>query len=289
MGCSPVENTRKAVRVTRQTGRVQTPTVSPDGTEVAYLSDNGGHGNLWITGTSGASARQVTFEQDPAMAIGVPAWSPAGDLIAFLLTQKGRTCVTTIRPDGSDLRYVAERAWAPTWSGDGRWLYYRSLANRRFEKMPVDGGEPVVVREEADAALAAISADGSTLYYTLAIRSDIFGLWGLDTELRRARPENAPSETIAKVPGRRISGIPSVLQVNLSPDGQWVATALNDGSTTNVWLIPTSGGDLKQVTDFGSRCTAVSRSMSWSADSRHIYAAVDETETDIVLLDGLIS
>jgi hypothetical protein len=28
--------------------------------------------------------------------------------------------------------------------------------------------------------------------------------------------------------------------------------------------------------------------MSWSTDSQHIYAAVAETETDVVLLDGLI-
>jgi Tol biopolymer transport system component len=67
-----------------------------------------------------------------------------------------------------------------------------------------------------------------------------------------------------------------------------VATALTDGSTTNIWLVPTSGGDLRQVTDFGTRCTGISRSMSWAADSRHIYAAVEETETDVILLDGLI-
>jgi len=28
--------------------------------------------------------------------------------------------------------------------------------------------------------------------------------------------------------------------------------------------------------------------VSWSADSRFVFAAVAETETDIVLLDGLI-
>ena len=288
VGRSPAESTRKAVRITRQTGHVQTPTVSPDGTEVAYLSDNGGHGNLWITRTDGTSVRQVTFEQDPATAIGVPTWSPAGHLIAFLMTQKGKTCVTTVRPDGSDLHYVAEHAWAPNWSGDGHWLYYRSLANRRLEKIAADGGEPIVVRDEVDVALPAISADGSALYYSVVIRSDIFGFWGVDTEIRRACPEDGPSDTIARVSGQRISGIPSVLQLNLSPDSQWVATALTDGSTTNIWLVPTSGGDLRQVTDFGTRCTGISRSMSWSADSRHIYAAVEETETDVILLDGLI-
>src|SRR6476646_1646082 len=45
---SPIDNTRNAVRVTHQTGHVQTPSASPDDAEVAYVSDSGGHGNLWI-------------------------------------------------------------------------------------------------------------------------------------------------------------------------------------------------------------------------------------------------
>ena len=32
----------------------------------------------------------------------------------------------------------------------------------------------------------------------------------------------------------------------------------------------------------------IARSVSWSADSRSLYAAVAEIESDVVLLDGLI-
>jgi hypothetical protein len=42
------------------------------------------------------------------------------------------------------------------------------------------------------------------------------------------------------------------------------------------------------VTDFGDRTVLIARSFSWSRDSRHIYAAVAETQTDVVLLDGLL-
>ena len=42
------------------------------------------------------------------------------------------------------------------------------------------------------------------------------------------------------------------------------------------------------LTDFGDRSAVISRSVSWSADSRHLYAAVADTETDIVLFDGLL-
>ena len=45
---------------------------------------------------------------------------------------------------------------------------------------------------------------------------------------------------------------------------------------------------MSPVTDFGDRSIMIVRSVSWSRDSQHIYAAVAETQTDVVLLAGLI-
>ena len=63
---------------------------------------------------------------------------------------------------------------------------------------------------------------------------------------------------------------------------------LIDGATTNIWALPTAGGPMKKLTDFGHRSIAIMRSVSWSADSQFLYAAVAETETDVLLFDGLI-
>ena len=78
------------------------------------------------------------------------------------------------------------------------------------------------------------------------------------------------------------------LQLFLSPDGQWLAVPLVDGATCNVWALPTAGGPMKPLTDFGDRSNVIARSVSWSADGQSLFAAVAETETDIVLFDGLI-
>ena len=110
----------------------------------------------------------------------------------------------------------------------------------------------------------------------------------MERELHRARPADGPSETIARISGQRISVVPYILPNVLSPDDQYIATVLTDGATTNIWTISTASGELKPITDFAGRSTVISRSMSWAADSRHIYAAVEETETDVVLLDGLV-
>ena len=111
------------MRITRQTGVAQTPSVSPDDTEVVYLSDSGGHGNLWVAKTDGTSVRQLTFEQDPATSVGVPVWSPIGSEIAFILTKSGTAAQWLINRDGSGLRRLTTGVWA-YWTPDGRWLYY---------------------------------------------------------------------------------------------------------------------------------------------------------------------
>jgi Tol biopolymer transport system component len=72
----------------------------------------------------------------------------------------------------------------------------------------------------------------------------------------------------------------------VSPDGKWLATSLVDGGSTNLWAIPTAGGSLRPLTDFGDRPTLISRNISWSPDSRYLYAALAEVQTDIVLLKG---
>ena len=51
---APDENARTATRITRQTAAAQVPSLSPDENEIVYLSDNGGHGNLWIAATDGS-------------------------------------------------------------------------------------------------------------------------------------------------------------------------------------------------------------------------------------------
>jgi hypothetical protein len=67
-----------------------------------------------------------------------------------------------------------------------------------------------------------------------------------------------------------------------------MAVFVADGSTTNLWVLPTTGEPMQQLTDFGDRSIVISRSVSWSAEGRYLYAAVAEAETDVLLFDGLI-
>jgi eukaryotic-like serine/threonine-protein kinase len=279
----PADNVRHALQVTRQTGHVQTPSAGPDDREVVYLSDSGGHGNLWVVTLETGAIRQITFETDPAVRVGVPVWSPDGSRIAFFTNRdtEAQGGNWTVSPDGSNLRQLARTGGWAAWSADGRRLYYADLVMGEIWKMPAEGGDPVLVRTDS-ATRPALSPDGGTLYYTIELPA-VSG--GADYEIRAAEPEDGPSRVLARIPATRIPGWQLVHPV-ISPDGRWLSLPLTDGVTTNIWLLSTETGDLQPVTDFGDRATFIARRLSWSTDGRYIFAAVGEGDADIVLIDG---
>jgi Tol biopolymer transport system component len=281
---SPADNARAAVRITRQTGVAQTPSLSPDGSEVVYLSDSGGHGNLWVARTDGSSVRQITFERDPTRSVGVPVWSPTSGQIAFIFARGGSAEQWIVNRDGTGLRKLTQGVWAH-WSPDGRWLYITVSRRGRYciDKVPVDGGSPVEVRCD-NATAAAPSPDGSTLYFVTPL---IVGSGGWDLEIRRARPETAASTVIARIAGSTIPTDAFNVHAIVSPDGRWLGQPLTDGTTTDFWALPTDGSAMRRLTDFG-RPVTIARRFSWSPDGKSIYAAIADVDADIVLLSGLI-
>jgi Tol biopolymer transport system component len=273
------------VRVTHQTSVVQTPTLSPEGTEVAYLSDAGGHANVWITRTDGSGARQITFERDSAKTIGVPVWSPAGRQIAFVFAAGGVAGQWLINSDGSGSRQFTSGLWA-YWSADGSSMYVSEQHDGKYciDRVSLEDGRHVQVR--CDNAIAPeLSPDGRTLYYASSIAA---GAAGFDFEIRKATPETAPSTVIARVSGSRIPVDTVFIYPLVSPDGRSLVQPLVDGTTTNLWAIPSDGGPLRPLTDFGDRSLVIARRYAWAHDGKSIYAAIADIDSDIVRLDGLI-
>jgi Tol biopolymer transport system component len=277
---------RDGVAVTRQTGQVMTPTAAADGDRIAFLSDSGGHSNLWVLSTRSGSLRQVTFEHDPAVSVGAPVWSPNGESIAFV-SSKGMTGfdfgVWLVDADGSNLRNVARPGLGMAWSPDGASIYYADTFTGAVKKVSVSGGTPVTVRSER--ARNVIGLFDGTLYYMVE-RPLVDGR--PEFEIRAATPEDGPSRLLARIPASRVASW-QIVNPSLSPDGRWLALPLTDGFTTNIWAVSTANGEWRQITDFGDRAIFIARKVSWSPDGLHILAAIGEGDADIVLLDGLIN
>jgi eukaryotic-like serine/threonine-protein kinase len=287
----PVGNAGRGVRITEQTGQVQTPTVAPDESQIAFLSDSGGHGNIWVKDLRTGEMRQITHEHAPNVVVGVPIWSPDGNSIAFASSRNfgaGTNRYWTVHPDGSDMRIaMGEGSWA-SWSPDGRWLYYSIelpiKPGTRFDIMKVaaGGGNPQKVRDGGNSPI--LSPDGSTLYYVVRLPA-VNGLQ--DYEVRRARPESGASTLLLRVAADRVP-VWQALHPVISHNGKWLALTLNDSYGTNLWLLSTEDGKLLRAVDFGQRRTFIARRVSWSPDDGWLYAAVGEGDADIVSIDGLL-
>ena len=112
------------------------PRFSPDGSQVAFVSDRGGANNLWLIRADGTDPRAVTEEREHL--VHNPYWSPDGD---YLVAKKdftsrrsiaageiwmfhvggGEGLQLTERPFGpKDQKTMAE----PSFSPDGRYLYF---------------------------------------------------------------------------------------------------------------------------------------------------------------------
>jgi Tol biopolymer transport system component/DNA-binding winged helix-turn-helix (wHTH) protein len=285
-----MDNVRRGKQITQQTSIVQTPSVAPDGHQLAYLSDEGGHGNVWIMNLDTKETRQLTSEHDPRVTVGVPVWSPDGANIALVSTRDTPNWdflgLWVISPDGSNLRRLAEQVSGfATWSSDGRWLYYTKQTGDTYQilKTEVAYGASVVVRTD-NGWSSAIAPDGSALYYMVPLLN-VNGI--ADHEVRVARPDNGLSRALTRIAGRRVPHWQN-LQAIISHSGKWLTLPLNDGVRTNLWLLSTADGKLRQLTDFGQRRTLIARRVSWSPDDRYVFAAVGDADADIIEMEELL-
>jgi Tol biopolymer transport system component len=146
------------------------PQYSPDGRRIAFDSAPGaGHGaEIWLADADGSNPARLT--RGPGRFQGSPHWSPDGRVIAFdSRAESGRVDIWTIGVSGSGLRQITHDPAdevVPSFSRDGRFIYFASNRTGRFElgRVAADGGREEQVTHEG-GVLPIESFDGRTLYY----------------------------------------------------------------------------------------------------------------------------
>ena len=151
--------------------RASSPSISPDGTRIAYAAfkhdgwlpwDTDYGWDIVTSALDGSDRRRLTSGEHDGVMYVSPVWSPDGTRIAFLSNQEepgGQFGIYTMSADGSDVQRVVPsvdvRGSPPVWSPDSRSLAF--LANRNSD---------FLAEREPDAsrsALYAVGVDGSNL------------------------------------------------------------------------------------------------------------------------------
>lgn len=97
---------------------------SPDGTRVAFVSDQSGSSNIWVMPAGGGVPERLTSNQEGDS---WPAWSPHSDRIAFSSRRAGVNQICVMSSTGADqiqLTFGTSIAIAPSWSPDETRLSY---------------------------------------------------------------------------------------------------------------------------------------------------------------------
>lgn len=115
--------------VSSSVGLHRSPSLSPDGRTVAFVSDQAGTPQVWVKSLAGVDAIQLTFHEEP---VARPRWSPRGDQIVYSVQGQG---IWTVPPLGGRPRQLIDVGWNPEISPDGQLVVFE----RRFSVWIANG------------------------------------------------------------------------------------------------------------------------------------------------------
>jgi Tol biopolymer transport system component/DNA-binding winged helix-turn-helix (wHTH) protein len=181
------------MRLSYSTRNEEEPVFSHDGHRIAFCSNRGGSQEIWTFDANGRGATQLTNRGGPNN--GSPEWSPDDSEIAFDSRIHGNTEVLVATMEGHKVRRITNSSAedvVPSWSGDGRWIYFASNRNGDFQiyKLPAGASEspssPPVQVTTGGGFGAVESPDGKYLYFAKGL--DKRGLWRrrIDAQSERA-------------------------------------------------------------------------------------------------------
>ena len=150
-------------------GRSGSPSLSPDGKRLAFVSDRTGTPQVWVTPLEGGAPVQVTNGADPVSRV---IWSPDGAWLSLSFAPGGgmNTQIAIVRPDGTGLRRLTDGGRETNnlggWTHDGRRLTMGS--NRASPSSidayvvdPISGDRQLVSGGKGVQTLDDVSRDGT--------------------------------------------------------------------------------------------------------------------------------
>ncbi|HWD67568.1 MAG TPA: hypothetical protein VG227_06355, partial [Caulobacteraceae bacterium] len=227
------------------------PVFSPDGTELAFISDRSGAENLWVAKPDGSDPRQITHNDTPDEFVS-PAFSPDGKSLYASLYRSDHNAAELWRfplnaEPGEELTgWSGEKATGGAFdaapfsalgaapSPDGKYIYYAAHVGPLFEDdvtLPMWAIERMdlatharetIITNQGSAMRPVISPDGKLLVYAVRI--------GAETGLRvRTLDSGADRALIAPIERDDQEALPTrdlVPSYAFTPDGQAILAAI---------------------------------------------------------------
>jgi Tol biopolymer transport system component len=257
-------------RLAASTYQTWTPAYSHDGSRIAFASTRSGLEEVWVADADGAHPIQLTRMGSGRTAN--PRWSLDDRSILFNSWNPRSDLYTVAVSDGSVKRVTngqVGNSVEPSWSRDGKWIYFGSDKTGRLEvyRIPVGGGAPAQITSKGGLH-AEESVDQKWVYYsknaesassiwrvprdggeeTLLIDGLSYstnfvpaekGIYFISGEGGLNGPATIEFYDFAKSRRKVLFAVqkPFTWGLALSPDGQWLVHGMVDHVSSNLMLI----------------------------------------------------
>ena len=211
------------------------PSWSPDGTRVAYVSFEAKKPVVYVQNLVTRQRTVVAYYKGNNSA---PSWSPDGSRLAVALSRNGYTQIYIVNATGGGLQQLTNTRsinTEPQFSADGRWIYFTSdrSGGPQIYRTSVNGGDAQRVTFAGNYNISPrVSPDGKSLAY-ISRRNGGFQLYLMDLE-------NGQEQ--------RLSDTSRDESPSFSPNGQFVMYATGAGRRGVISVVSVDGRVKQRLT-----------------------------------------
>ncbi len=271
LGATPAGEVLHGVPLTQGTFRDEDPSVSPDGSRVAFARRAGVAANIMSMSLAGGDEKELTSLHSRNSQ---PVWSPAGQDVAFSSSEGGKQRVWVVpaqggtpHPCGAGL--ATNDQYSMTWAPGARVIYLRPGNQELVLLDPATGAEEKLIRDPPRGWMFSPrhSPDGKHVAVAWS-RTPRSGVWVVSLSDRSQRElQDGRDDYVA----------------GWSPDSRWVLTWDPTAMPSLLRALPASGGPARTVArlSLDGQITNV----ALNPDATRAVCSVEKESSDLWLLE----